>query len=97
MSVEKGSSEGHRGERARRAQSTQRHFDGILHGRKPSRSIEGRLHMGLSQILALNGMLTMGREMPLRKSWSEPMILTAIAEKLKRQSKDNFNGRHFEA
>lgn len=53
--------------------------------------------MGLSQILALNGMLTMGREMPLRKSWSEPMILTAIAEKLKRQSKDNFNGRHFEA
>lgn len=35
MSVEKGSSEGKRGERARRAQSTQRHFDGMLHGRKP--------------------------------------------------------------
>lgn len=25
------------------------------------------------------------------------MILNAIAEKLKRQSKDNFKGRHFEA
>ncbi|MGZ2505377.1 transposase-like protein [Rhizobium beringeri] len=25
------------------------------------------------------------------------MILNAIAEKLKRQSKDDFNGRHFEA
>ena len=53
--------------------------------------------MGLSQILALNGMLTMGREMPLRKLRGEPMILNAIDEKLKRQSKDDFNGRHFEA
>lgn len=67
MSVEKGSSEGKRGERARRAQSTQRHFDGILHGRKPSRSFAGRLRTGLSQILALNGMLTMGREIAAPK------------------------------
>lgn len=35
--------------------------------------------------------------MPLRKLWREPMILNAIAEKLKRQSKDDFKGRHFEA
>jgi hypothetical protein len=27
--------------------------------------------------------------------WSGPMILSAIAEKLKRQSKDDFKGRHF--
>jgi hypothetical protein len=26
-----------------------------------------------------------------------PMILSAIAEKLKRRSKDDFKGRHFEA
>ena len=30
-------------------------------------------------------------------SWSVPIILNAIAEKLKRQSKDDFKGRHFEA
>ncbi|WP_246642946.1 MULTISPECIES: hypothetical protein [Rhizobium] len=35
--------------------------------------------------------------MPLRKLWSEPTILNAIAEKLKRQSIDDFKGRHFEA
>jgi len=29
--------------------------------------------------------------------WSEPTILNAIAEKLKRQSIDDFKGRHFEA
>ena len=28
---------------------------------------------------------------------SDPMILSAIAEKLKRRSKDDFRGRHFEA
>jgi hypothetical protein len=28
--------------------------------------------------------------------WSAPMILNAIAEKLKHPSKDDFKGRHFE-
>ena len=28
---------------------------------------------------------------------SDPMILSAIAERLKRRSKDDFKGRHFEA
>lgn len=45
MSVEKGSSEGHHGERGRRAPGTQRHLDGILHGRKPRRSFAGRLRI----------------------------------------------------
>jgi len=27
--------------------------------------------------------------------WSVPMLLNAIAERLKRQSKDDFKGRHF--
>ena len=35
--------------------------------------------------------------MPLLILRSEPMILNTIAEKLKRQSKDDFKGRHFEA
>ena len=34
--------------------------------------------------------------LPLQMLRSEPMILNAIAEKLKRQSKDDFKGRHFE-
>lgn len=51
VSVEKRSSEGHRGERGRRAQGTQRHFDGILHGRKSSRSFAGRLRIVSTQSL----------------------------------------------
>jgi hypothetical protein len=33
----------------------------------------------------------------LRPMWSVTTILNATAEKLKRQSKDDFKGRHFEA
>ncbi|RCW20639.1 hypothetical protein DFR48_11393 [Ciceribacter lividus] len=51
----------------------------------------------MSQIFGLNGMLIIDMEFALRKLRSEPMILNAIAEKLKRQSKDDFKGRHFEA
>jgi hypothetical protein len=47
---------------------------------------------GLSQIFSVNGMLTIGREIPLQVLWSVPMILNAITEKLKRQSKDDFKG-----
>ncbi len=53
--------------------------------------------MALSQILQVNSMLTMGEKLPLLILRSEPMILNTIAEKLKRQSKDDFKGRHFEA
>lgn len=53
--------------------------------------------MGLSQILLVNGLLTTAGEIPLPKWWSVVMILNAVAEKLKRQSKNDFKGRHFEA
>jgi hypothetical protein len=33
----------------------------------------------------------------LRSGSEDPIILSAIAEKLKRRSKDDFKGRHFEA
>ncbi|BCH67267.1 hypothetical protein RvVAT039_pl01000 (plasmid) [Agrobacterium vitis] len=52
---------------------------------------------GLSQIFSVNGMLTIGREIPLLLLRSVPMVLNAITEKLKRQSKDDFKGRYFEA
>jgi hypothetical protein len=52
---------------------------------------------GLSQIFGLNRMLTIGREIPLQNLWNAQMILNAIPERLKRQSKDHFKWRHFEA
>src|SRR5690606_33322752 len=52
---------------------------------------------GLSQIFVVNGLLTISGEIPVPELWSVPMILNAIAEKLKRQSKEDFKGRHFEA
>ena len=54
--------------------------------------------MGVSQISTLNRMLTMGGEISAPKvAERADDILNAIAEKLKRQSKDDFKGRHFEA
>ena len=52
--------------------------------------ISGAERMALSQILQVNSMLTMGEKLPLLILRSEPMILNTIAEKLKRQSKDDF-------
>jgi hypothetical protein len=52
---------------------------------------------GGSQISLVNGMLTSAGEIPAPMLWSVPIIPNAIAEKLKRQSKDDFKGRHFEA
>lgn len=42
-------------------------------------------------------MLTIGRKIPLQVLWSVPIVLHAISEELKRQSKDDFKRRHFEA
>lgn len=42
-------------------------------------------------------MLTIGMEFAAPKVAERAMILNTIAEKLKRQSKDDFKGRHFEA
>jgi transposase, IS6 family len=52
---------------------------------------------GLSQIFIVNELLTIGEEIAAPNIWSVQMILNAVAEKLKRQSKDDFKGRHFEA
>lgn len=52
---------------------------------------------GVSQIFVVNGLLTISGEIRAPELWSAPMILNAITEKLKRQSKDDFKGRHFEA
>src|SRR5215210_5715274 len=54
----------------------------------------GRPHM--SQSSGVHGSLGMWADFapPVRRG---PMILSAIAEKLKRRSKDDFKGRHFEA
>jgi hypothetical protein len=51
---------------------------------------------GLSQISSVDGWsgLAVNFVAPVR---SDPMILSAIAERLKRRSKDDFKGRHFEA
>ena len=56
-----------------------------------------RLSRGVSQIFVVNGLLTISGEIRAPELWSAPMILNAITEKLKRQSKDDFKGRHFEA
>ena len=53
--------------------------------------------LGVSQIFVVNGLLTISGEIRAPELWSAPMILNAITEKLKRQSKDDFKGRHFEA
>lgn len=52
---------------------------------------------GLSQNFVVNGLLTISGEIRAPELWSVPMILNAVTEKLKRQSKDDFKGRHFEA
>ncbi|MBY3212155.1 hypothetical protein [Rhizobium laguerreae] len=39
----------------------------------------------------------MEERLPLRKLWSEPMILSATAEKLKRQSMDDFKAGIFQS
>ena len=53
--------------------------------------------MGLSQIFVFSDLLTINGEIRAPELWSVPMTLNAVAEKLKRQSKDEFSGRHFEA
>src|SRR5215204_336630 len=51
---------------------------------------------GLSQSFGVYPALSMrAAYAPPNRRW--PMILNAIAEKLKRRSKDDFKGRHFEA
>ena len=49
---------------------------------------------GLSQICGVDGSLGIRPTLPLHY---EAVILSAIAEKLKRRSKDDFKGRHFQA
>src|SRR5215203_975408 len=56
--------------------------------------LKGRPHM--SQSFGVYGSLSMPAAwMPPNRRW--PMILNALVEKLKRRSKDDFKGRHFEA
>src|SRR5215213_6367725 len=52
--------------------------------------------MGLSQSFGVYGSLSL-RAVSAPPNRRCPMILSAIAEKLKRRSKDDFKGRHFEA
>jgi IS6 family transposase len=56
-----------------------------------------RIPWGLSQIFEVNALWPSSGKLPLPVSWSVQMILNAIAGKLKRQSKNDFEGRHFEA
>src|SRR5215217_1347874 len=51
---------------------------------------------GLSQISGVDGSAGMAVDFTLRFG-GDFMILSAIAEKLKRRSKDDFKGRHFQA
>ena len=51
---------------------------------------------GLSQISGVDGWSGMAVDFTLRFG-GDLMILSAIAERLKRRSKDDFKGRHFEA
>lgn len=39
----------------------------------------------------------MAKKLPLLIWWTVPTLLNAIVEKQKHQSKDDFEGRHFEA
>jgi hypothetical protein len=51
---------------------------------------------GLSQSFGVYSALSMrAAYAPPNRRW--PMILNALVEKLKRRSKDDFKGRHFEA
>ena len=52
--------------------------------------------MGLSQISGVDGLQGLRPTLPSAVG-GRPMILNAIAEKLKRRSKDDFKGRHFQA
>ncbi|GLR60432.1 hypothetical protein GCM10007919_51610 [Rhizobium indigoferae] len=52
---------------------------------------------GQSQIFLVHRLLTLAGEILASNLWSEPVFLNTIAEKLKRRSKDDFKGRHFEA
>src|SRR3954464_6860663 len=56
----------------------------------------GPVFLGLSQISGVDGWSGMAANFALRFGGT-PMILSAIAEKLKCRSKDDFKGRHFEA
>ena len=51
---------------------------------------------GLSQTSGVDDSSGMAVNFALRFG-GDPMILSAIAERLKRRSKDDFKGRHFEA
>src|SRR4051794_32498241 len=52
-------------------------------------------YVGLSQISGVDG--SSGLTVNFALWFGGPMILSAIAEKLKRRSKDDFKGRHFQA
>jgi len=52
---------------------------------------------GVSQIFAVNELLTIGGEIAAPNVMELPKILNAIADKPRRQSNDDFKGRHFEA
>ena len=54
-------------------------------------------NLGLSQIFMVNRLLTIAGEIAAPNSMELPMILNAIADKPKRQSKDDFKWQHFEA
>src|SRR3954447_10285006 len=58
--------------------------------------IPGGLFAGVSQSFGVYGSLSL-RAVSAPPNRRGPMILSAIAEKLKRRSKDDFKGRHFEA
>ncbi|BCH62565.1 hypothetical protein RvVAR0630_pl07070 (plasmid) [Agrobacterium vitis] len=51
----------------------------------------------MAQISVANRMLPIGMKFALPKVAERAMILNTIAEKLKRQLKDDFKGRNFEA
>src|SRR5215218_8934284 len=54
------------------------------------------VRLGVSQSFGVYGSLSL-RAVSAPPNRRGPMILSAIAEKLKRRSKDDFKGRHFEA
>jgi hypothetical protein len=58
--------------------------------------IPGNQIAGLSQISGVDGWSGLAVDFVTSGS-GRPVILSAIAEKLKRRSKDDFKGRHFEA
>lgn len=57
----------------------------------------GRLNRACRKFSSLTESGPSEEKFALQKLRSKPMILNAIAEKLKRQSKDDFKGRHLEA